>query len=391
MRVGTRLGVALVAAAAGLTGSALAGVSGATGATGDTGARPVAHPPTQQTLGVDALSPSDVWVVGDQTCQGVPSSDLPGRRPPRCTYLQHFDGTSWTEVPGQNPGTVGNSLVSVSGDAADDVWAVGYEGDTIHRTTWLVEHWNGTAWTVVATPDEPGRLTSVVEIAPNDVWANSWGSKLAHWNGSTWTVEQAHGLPRGGSLSAISASGAGNVFAVGQHRNTLGTHPQLFAVHFNGSRLAVSPTAPSPDDQWLSGVDVTAPGSAWAVGLDGESDTTPPPPADPLIEHWDGTAWTRVTAADPPNGGRLAAVDDASNSDIWAVGSMETPAAPLIEHWDGTTWSIVAAPALNGAFRLDSVSADASNDAWAVGDDAEAEVPLVLHWDGTSWTVSALG
>ncbi|HYS44322.1 MAG TPA: hypothetical protein VEM32_10130, partial [Geobacteraceae bacterium] len=37
--------------------------------------------------------------------------------------------------------------------------------------------------------------------------------------------------------------------------------------------------------------------------------------------------------------------------DVWAVGSRQPSFAefqPLIEHWDGTAWSVVPGPYLNG-------------------------------------------
>ncbi len=40
-----------------------------------------------------------------------------------------------------------NELLGVSARAAKDVWAVGYYGGNADHHT-LIEHWNGTAWSV---------------------------------------------------------------------------------------------------------------------------------------------------------------------------------------------------------------------------------------------------
>jgi hypothetical protein len=46
----------------------------------------------------------------------------------------------------------GNFFNGVSGVASNDVWAVGTGSSS---TTPLVEHWNGTQWSIVSTPSLP--------------------------------------------------------------------------------------------------------------------------------------------------------------------------------------------------------------------------------------------
>ena len=61
----------------------------------------------------------------------------------------------------------------------------------------LIEHWTGSAWSVVSAPD-PGdndQLLSVAALAANDAWAvgerhdPALGSQplIMHWNGTSWT------------------------------------------------------------------------------------------------------------------------------------------------------------------------------------------------------------
>ena len=60
--------------------------------------------------------------------------------------------------------------------------------------------------------------------------------------------------------------------------------------------------------------------------------------------------------------------------DAWAVGSVgqqssKVPSLPLIDHWNGTAWSQATPPsfpATNGV-HLGWVSASGAADAWAVG------------------------
>ena len=85
------------------------------------------------------------------------------------------------------------------------------------------------------------------------------------------------------------------------------------------------------------------------------------------------TGWTVVSA--PPTGQNafLTGVSADSASDAWAVGSENAEAngvgaKPVIDHWNGTAWSQVTAPATAGnTASLAAVSASSGTDAWAVG------------------------
>jgi hypothetical protein len=68
------------------------------------------------------------------------------------TLVEHWNGTQWSVVSSPNPGTNYDSLEGVAAISASDVWAVGaylYGADT--QT--LVEQWDGTQWSVVPSPN----------------------------------------------------------------------------------------------------------------------------------------------------------------------------------------------------------------------------------------------
>ncbi len=142
-------------------------------------------PPGDSVLnGVTAIGPNDLWAVGYYTDSGT-----------RRTLTVHGDGTTWTQVPSPNPGSGNAVLQGVAGVAPNDVWAV---GTGITQT--LTMHWDGTAWTIVPSPNGPrpqNHLYAVTVIASNDVWAVGYGDDgvfvgqllIEHWNGSTWTLQ----------------------------------------------------------------------------------------------------------------------------------------------------------------------------------------------------------
>src|SRR5260370_1080153 len=71
----------------------------------------------------------------------------------------------WTAVSSPNPTPIDNVLAAVTALSPTDVWAVGFDD----RGT-LTEHWNGSAWTVVASPGA-NNLNGVAAVSTNDVWA----------------------------------------------------------------------------------------------------------------------------------------------------------------------------------------------------------------------------
>jgi Regulator of chromosome condensation (RCC1) repeat len=69
--------------------------------------------------------------------------------------------TAWSIVPSPNPGgtTSGSDseLTAIAGTGPDDLWAAGSFDIGAEFNAVLLEHWNGTAWSAVAPPDEGGR------------------------------------------------------------------------------------------------------------------------------------------------------------------------------------------------------------------------------------------
>ena len=104
-------------------------------------ADPEARHPARRAVLRDRRRANDVWAVGDQQTGAGAFT----------TLIEHWNGTSWTVVPAPNPGATGDHLYSVAADASNDVWAVG-QANNQGTDTPLVEHWDGPAWQAVAVP-----------------------------------------------------------------------------------------------------------------------------------------------------------------------------------------------------------------------------------------------
>ena len=245
--------------------------------------------------GVAAASASDAWAVGEYGTGG-PGNDtgLADR-----TLIEHWNGSSWATVPSPvTPGPAG-ALSGVSVVSPDDAWAVGWTGDGSSTFSALTEHWNGTAWTVVPVPAAAGTGVdpeSVVAVSADDVWAvglttgpGPSRNVILHWNGTSWKRSAVPAGSRTGILHGVTASSAGNVWAVGQTYNSAGNCGptcQTSTLHYNGCMWSRVPS-PNPGNAYLNvlfGAAIISRGNVWAVGSTDYEST--------LILHWNGTSWS---------------------------------------------------------------------------------------------------
>jgi hypothetical protein len=176
-----------------------------------------------------------------------------------------------------------------------------------------------------------------------------------------------------GTLSGVAATSASNAWAVGSAGSA------SLALHWNGhawSRV-------SAPGSGLGDVAASSPGNAWAIGRAGSGQA---------IFHWNGQSWKRTPA--PLAKADLLGVTTTSASNAWAVGEVVTSSVrTLILHWNGHAWKRVASPNphpnRNTGDLLTSVTALSGRNAWAVGavisNVAGPISGLILHWNGRSW------
>ncbi len=264
----------------------------------------------------------------------------------------------------------------------------------------LTEHWDGTSWSVVPSPNPFPKfsyLTGVAAVASNDIWAIGYGARsdfntlAIHWDGGAWTSVQIPAVVNFDSfLTAISAISSNDIWAVGFSDTTSGSHHyQPLAEHWDGSAWTIIATPVSGGTQ-ISSVHAIATNDVWAVGNDVEgqgfsASTT-------FTMHWDGTAWSIVPS---PNGAfaqnALDAVGGAAGNDVWAMGrtgpDFNSPQV-LALHWDGVAWNVVSTPPQTGTSGFNAVVALATNNVWAVG--SSNGQSLIERWNGRVWKVAPL-
>ncbi len=184
--------------------------------------------------------------------------------------IEHFDGTAWSIIPSPNPGVRGSLLAAITAIPPTDIWAVGsatVQGNGYVVEQSLTEHWNGTRWSVVATPSTgEGNLLGVSASSSTDVWAVGnvgINQLIEHWNGARWSVVAAPALDDT-SLNAVTALGPNDVWAVGN--GDFSGSPTPLSEHWDGSAWSVAPSPLGAEHGELNGVASLPGGLVWAVG-----------------------------------------------------------------------------------------------------------------------------
>jgi hypothetical protein len=231
-----------------------------------------------QESAVDADAASDVWAVAGQT-------------------IDHFNGTSWTQVSVPDLNRV-NDVAAVS---PSDVWIVGQGTQTGVGDVTRAVNWNGTSWSTVPTPNPTGtdpdggdaQLLTVSAAGADDIWATgpyqvpSGGTQTIamQWSGTSWTQVSLPTLDNVSYLTGLDTVSPSLAWAVG----TLGDGGLL--LKWNGTSWAQIPIKiPSGDQYTLNDVSSSSASNAWAVGsfFSGSKDAY-----SSMILHWNGTTWTR--------------------------------------------------------------------------------------------------
>lgn len=322
---------------------------------------------------IAAVSSTDIWAVGYQPVQGSSSQPL----------VLHRDGSAWSLVSVPSPSSFPTGLYGVAAISSHDVWTVGFYVDEKTRNTLtLTEHWDGTKWSIVPSPNPStmannaieDSLYSVYALASNNVWAvgsfdGLYEPLVEHWNGTKWSViHSPNPAPYDGNsaFQGTGGSAANDLWAVGEQNN--GHYDVSLIEHWNGTKWKVIPNPGTglPSFNGLYSVSATSSTDAWAVGY--QEGTTE---NNTLIEHWNGQKWRIVASPKVTLGpGTLYSVVALSTTDAWAVGSVSDNGAPLlIEHWNGTRWTLALGLAHQPVGGVAYATTMVSGKLWVVGED----------------------
>jgi hypothetical protein len=287
-------------------------------------------------------SPTDMWAVGTRFLQRTQAGDT-------VALIEHWDGTGWTVVSGADTGGRGAFLNDVVALAPDDVWAVGglagLHGDD------LIEHWDGTNWSLVEGAGEHlFGLGSIIAVGPDDLWAHGVGYPVVggesisrdvyeHWDGATWSTWI-------GRLGVDPSEG------------TAATQV-----------LAAGPSG----EVWAAGGKVKGFGEAGRL-------------SGALVERWDGETWAETPS---PSGDQpISGLGVLGEHDVWALTGGGLREGGLgygggenaLVHWNGSDWGRPFA--IDGTVM--DVIARGADDVWAVGSDQDGR-PLIERWNGERW------
>jgi hypothetical protein len=342
--------------------------------------------------GVVALSASDAWVVGST-----------GQFGGEGTLIAHWNGKSWLRQKTPSPG-MGDTLQGVAATSSHDAWAVGGEqgGAPGAEQQTLILHWNGKTWQRVHSPSPAPdcELTAVAAVSARDAWAVGFADPsggdarsragarsepasgrviiartlILHWNGRTWKRVPSPNPDQGGHLAGVTATSAGNAWAVGEDEFKTIDFGNLF-LHWNGHVWkAVKGPDPGGNSNGLLGVDASSRTNAWAVGNAKRNGSD--------LDHWNGSKWKQVLLLRTYV---VTAVNAGTSTSTWAVGGASNGALILRLH--GAAWRRVATPHPKAEF-LTGVAATSSRNAWAVGSKSgsSGDATVILHWNGTRWS-----
>jgi hypothetical protein len=255
--------------------------------------------------GVSCVSATACTAVGDSS--GDP-------------LAERWDGTSWSVQPLPYPaGAYDGNLYAVSCTSATACTAVGeyYVANKLHYT--LAYAWNGTRWSIRATPDPKGaggkdnvnsgsRLMSVSCVSATactavGLWVNNAQDEFTlaeRWNGTAWSIQRTPNLEAVTVLDGVSCPSATACTATGLTENHHFISKTL-AEAWNGTTWSVrhTPGAAAPDNV-LASVSCTSSTACTAAGYEGSN--TQPAGGKTLAEAWNGTRWAVQATRDPGAG-----------------------------------------------------------------------------------------
>jgi hypothetical protein len=319
---------------------------------------------SQWTIVADSLDAGANGAISSVSCAGTTCWGVGGQSSitagqPAPALLEGNTGNGWFIAADPSP-DLENGLNGVTCVDAGDCWAVG--SGTADQT--LIERYVDGAWAFVPSPallpPDPHReafLNGVACTSLTDCWAvggaadpgSAGHTLIEHYDGTDWTVVSSPNIgSQDNFLSSVACPAATDCWAVGG-ANT----DAPFTEHYDGAAWTVATDlADVGPSNALNGVTCVSTSECWAVGYQGDSNASF---TQTVIEGYDGTRWSRVSSPNPIGGewgvNYLKGVSCDSTGVCWAVGQSEgveglyTPGQSLIAEYTGSGgWAAVTNP-----------------------------------------------
>lgn len=284
-------------------------------------------------LGVSELPDGHTWAVGYDTDANWTDQAL----------IESYDGSTWSVVPSPSPGVQRDILTGVAAIADNDVWAVGAQMDAAGTWHTLAEHWDGTSWSTSPSVDAGSggnEFFGVHAVGGGSVYAVGARSGsgfpdqalVEHWDGTKWTVLNSP-ADSAESLVAYGVTGSDSALTVAGIRESDTAPFTTFVASGAPSALSLVTTPNATGENNLYATTTEADGSTDAVGWSVDPNTGVYLSA---ALHGVNGRWTVDTTPDPGNGTNgfagVAAVPGGGG--VWAVGVSSAKAnnSTLIAH-----------------------------------------------------------
>lgn len=305
------------------------------------------------------------------TAVGV-ASGVVGRGAASFGLVEQRHGSSWS-IARSPRGDAQDMLRGVSCLTASDCIAVGGAGFQLagEGGRVLVERWNGSRWSVMKapTPAGGGSLSAVSCVARSECTAVGESVLAAgvapsrskviveHWNGSKWSLVATPAVTLGPGLSGVACVFKSFCVAVGKRE-----HGAALVERWNGSAWSVAKTPGFKGSGELDAVSCISKADCIAVGRQYDGPV--------LVERWNGSSWSMMKTPYLAGDSGLTAVSCLSRSDCTAAGASglnSDNTSVLVEHWNGRNWSIDSAPTVPGGTQFYGVSCESASVCTAVG------------------------
>lgn len=271
---------------------------------------------TDELTGVACAGAADCWAVG-LTRTASTQRDL----------IEHYTGSAWTLVTGPGAGLIGVTCVT-----STDCWAAG-SVEPVTPGGAAIEHYDGTSWTVAASPTPVSHdgyaLGRVRCYGASNCWAVGEGSPVTsssqalaeHYNGTAWSLVAVPDVAVNETLYDVACTSAGTCWAFGCDFNTptvTACNGSALVERYSGGSWTVAASPAASSTSGFGDLACATASDCWVVGVGAHG-------AQHVTEHYNGVAWSIDSSAVNAN-----AVTCFASGACWAVGDTIAQYTPTV-------------------------------------------------------------